>query len=64
MKKDVLLNQGLIGLSRDIEIQASPDNECWAILSEEYTGDNPRPFLEQWDYFKTIARRLLETGGK
>ena len=63
MKDDLLLNQG-IRLSRDIEIQAFPDDECWAILSEEYTGDNPRPFSEQWDYLKTIARRLLESSGK
>jgi len=64
MKDGLLLNQNLIGLSRDIEIQAFPEYECWAILSEEYTGDNPRPFLEQWDYFKTIARHLLESSGK
>jgi len=63
IKKDVLLNQG-IRMSRDIEMQAFPDDECWAILSKEYEGRNPPPSLEEWDSFKTIARHLLESSGK
>ncbi len=64
MKDDALLNQSLIGLNRNIEILAFPEDKCWVILSEEYTGDRPLPSLEQWDYFKTIARHLLESSGK
>jgi len=64
IKKDVLLNQSLIGLDRDIEILAFPEDKCWAILSKDYEGRNPPPSLEQWDYFKTIARHLLESSGK
>jgi len=61
MKKDVLLNQGLVGLSRDIEIRTFPEDKCWAILSKGYEGRNPPPSSEQWNCFKAIAQRLLES---
>ena len=64
MKDDILLNQSSIGLNRDVEIRTFPEDKCWAILSKEYEGRNPPPSLEQWDYFKTIARHLLESSGK
>jgi len=60
IKKDVLLNQGLIGLARDIEILAFPEDKCWAILSKDYEGRNPPPSSEEWNSFITIARHLLE----
>ena len=64
IKKDVLLNQGLIGLNRDIEILAFPEDKCWAILSKDYEGRNPPPSSEEWNSFKTIARHLLESSGE
>jgi len=64
IKKDVLLNQGLIGLDRDIEILALPEDKCWAILSKDYQGRNPPPSSEEWNSFITIARHLLESSGE
>jgi len=64
IKKDVLLNQGLIGLDRDIEILAFPEDKCWAILSKDYEGRNPPPSSEEWNSFITIARHLLESSGE
>jgi len=55
------LNQGLIGLDRDIEILAFPEDKCWAILSKDYEGRNPPPSSEGWNSFITIARHLLES---
>ena len=64
IKKNVLLNQGLIGLDRDIEILAFPEDKCWAILSKDYEGRNPPPSSEEWNSFITIARHLLESSGE
>jgi len=64
IKRDVLLNQGLIGLNRDVEILAFPEDKCWAILSKDYEGRNPPLSSEEWNSFKTIAHHLLESSGK
>jgi len=64
MKDDALLNQSLIGLNRNIEILAFPEDKCWAILSKDYEGRNPPPSSEEWNSFKTIARHLLESSGE
>ena len=59
IKDDLLLNQSLTGLNRNIEIQTFPEDKYWAISLEEYEGRNPPPSLEQWNSIKTISSHLL-----
>ena len=77
LSEDVSLKQKLIGLKEDVKIRSFPEQRCWAMLSSHFPSGwfrpsgwfsssmkQPAPSRELWDCYETIARHLLEAGGK
>ena len=62
---DVWLKQSLIKLNNDVTIRIYPEHGCWAIWSSMWSRSHTTPSRgdEQWNFFETIARHLLESGG-
>ncbi len=63
LNQDVPLKEALVRLREDIEILSYPECGCWTISLPSKRDRVISPSREQWKFYETIARHLLEYTG-